>query len=295
MELNNGQKSQRNSGKGRGHARPEQPKRKLTERNPPKPNDQQTEENSLADPLPEEEQQATEEDDIDDDNIENSAFGQCALKKKQESENPKTNTKKVILNPTDLQTKVDAKNYRFAILFSKVCSITTADVYKSDIETIIASIFNKDREALILPHNNSPVQAISQLNFASMKGMDYAKFFDIQIIPWGSPNDNKRKAAFSFYIASDYITANLKSLRDDDNMKKALTSQNISMAPHKLHESLDVSIGFLLGETQKHTYREELEKRIRVHLQHSQLKKQLKEQGKQNIYPQTANYHHLFR
>jgi hypothetical protein len=130
-----------------------------------------------------------------------------------------------------------------------------------------------------LPHNNSTVQALSQSKFASTKGMDYAKFFDLQIISWGSPNDNKRKAAFSFYVATDYIAAELKSLRDGVNMKKALTDQNISMSAHKLHESLDSSIGFLLGKTQKHTYREEMEQRIQEHLQHSLLKRQLKEQG----------------
>jgi hypothetical protein len=227
------------------------------------------------------------DDDIDVEDMARSAFGRSTQKKtKTATGNRNKPEEKTLVTDPDIATEVANKKYNFGLLFSKIGPTASTAVYSGDIESIIASVLNRDPEAYILPHNNSFVQAVGRKQFASMKGMDYTKFFDLRQIDWGSPVENKRKATFSFYVASEHLKEDLISLREDDTMKRALNDQNITMSRHKLLQSLDAPIGFLLGKTQQHTYRDEMEKRIQIHLQDSQAKQQLKEKGKPEFIPE---------
>ena len=121
-------------------------------------------------------------------------------------------TKARITKTANISAKIDNKTFITGILFSKIGPSAQKDVYSTDIINLMGQVFKKDINAIILPHNRSKVGAMDHTKFMRSQGMDYTKFLDLQMDPWGAPTEGKTKTAFSFYVASDVIEEDLKNL-----------------------------------------------------------------------------------
>jgi hypothetical protein len=190
------------------------------------------------------------------------------------------------------ETLVKIKKNLSGVLLSKIGPSTNSPIYTEDIQRIISHVFSVDKTALILPHNKNPTQALNRKQFEmietadyfeNMSDMEYKKFFDIQIENWGHRREDVWKTNMSFYIASDVIEQDLKKLRGNSSMESTLTELSLRMSSTTLHESTDEAIGFFLGKSQQHTWRDDLVDRVTLHLQKSQRLQHVAEDGKPNI------------
>jgi hypothetical protein len=163
---------------------------------------------------------------------------------------------------------VSKKEYISGALLSRIGPGTNSAIYFQDIRQIVMSIFKVDKSALILPHNKSFIRALGCKQFTNLKDMDFVKFFDIVTKPWGHRQENQLRTTMNFYIASDIIEPDLKSLRGG-SMEKVLKELSLRMSMHTLLESSDVPIGFFMGKSQKYTWRDNLQHRVTEHLQYA--------------------------
>ena len=167
-------------------------------------------------------------------------------------------------------TLVNIKQNVSGVLLSKVGPSTNSSIYSEDIRQIINCVFEVDKTAMILPHNNNPVQALSRNQFDTMDEADFARFFDIKIEQWGHKREDTWRTVMSFYFASDIIESDLKQLRRHSGTETMLQDLSFRMSTHSLQESSDEAVGFLLGKSQQYTWRDEIVVRVQKHLQESQ-------------------------
>jgi hypothetical protein len=83
---------------------------------------------------------------------------------------------------------------------------------------------------------------------------------------WGKPDQNKTKLSFSFYLASDVIQSHLGKLRQNPTFAHYLHVSGLNMASHALLETNSKQIGFFLGKSPAHTWREDISSRMNIHL-----------------------------
>lgn len=231
----------------------------------------------------------TDDDEISDEQFANSSF--ATPNKNNATGHIKSKGTKVSEDnqEANISEKIDNKKFITGILFSKIGPSAQKDVYSTDIIDVMGQVFKKDINAIILPHNRSKVGAMDYTKFMRSQGMDYAKFLNLQMDQWGAPTEGKTKTAYSFYVASDVIEEDLKILREDKELKQILADQSIQMSTHKLHQSCDAMVGWFLGKTQFHTHRTGMEDRLQAHLQESQAKCNLKNEGKPTVIPPGYN------
>ncbi|CAB9526464.1 hypothetical protein SEMRO_1833_G300470.1 [Seminavis robusta] len=118
-----------------------------------------------------------------------------------------------------------------------------------------------------MPFNCNINQAISIRKAATG---DWVAFGDIKNTHWGADIENRFKAHFTIWIASDSIGRNLRTLKEHLPLSGYLKTVNIQMRPHNLRESVSKSVGFLLGANPERTYRigvaADMEAHLKTHM-----------------------------
>jgi hypothetical protein len=187
--------------------------------------------------------------------------------------NQSTSSKKpLVLEDPRRTTLVATKTYVSGVHLSKIGTNHEIDLYSDELQAIIASVFSVDESALVMPHTRSSTSALGQAQFMKLQDRDFDKFFDITVDQWGHKKEGKWKKSLSFYIASDKIEPNLRALKEAPSVYAILKDLNLRMSPHSLLESSDSQIGFFLGKSQKHTWRDDLCRRLSHHMQIHQYK-----------------------
>jgi hypothetical protein len=156
-----------------------------------------------------------------------------------------------------------SKKNRFGIHFSRTSNNNEAGFHPDDIKFILKRILAQDPSAIFLPYSNNDKRAQKLSKLVSSPATNYHNLMDTVCVPWGRPSDKKCKNEFSFYIATDTISSNLRQLKEDDDMISFLKTASIWMTPHTLHQTSSKQVGFFLGKTPKHTSIPELLSRLR--------------------------------
>jgi hypothetical protein len=168
-----------------------------------------------------------------------------------------------VVSKGSMKDILSAKKNRFGIHFSRISSTTEAGFHPDDLKFILTRILEQDPHAIFLPYSNNDKRAQKLSKLVSSQSINYNNLIDSVCTPWGRPSENKCKSEFSFYLASDMITANLRQLKEDDKMMEFLKAASIWMSAHALHQTSTKQVGFFLGKTPKHTSPIDLLQRLR--------------------------------
>lgn len=180
---------------------------------------------------------------------------------------PKDNSNEKTVSDKDIfLNRLFQKTSRFGIRLTRVEHKSKVSILPNTIHEFVKILETCDPEAIILPHNNSHVKAMTISDISNKKGMDYTTYFDSQVVRWGHPREETFRLSLSFYIASDEVEPHLKQLRNNPELVEFLQNNGLSMSPHTLHESRDANIGFLLGKSQQFTWNEDIKRRLQRHL-----------------------------
>ena len=124
-----------------------------------------------------------------------------------------------------------------------------------------------DDTAILLPHNKDESKAVKLVDMHSLKASKIKEFFDYIAEPWGAAAEQKFRITASFYVQTDdVISHTLKELFKSLDIQEYIDTTGWRIKAHTLLESADREIGFFLGKSVEHTWRDGMWMRLTDHL-----------------------------
>lgn len=168
-------------------------------------------------------------------------------------------------NKTKLVDITAAKKNRFGIRFSKIQTGGDKGIHPDDFLALFQIISEIDKDAVVLPHNND-IKLGQRISKMRTQGKDFKGMLDLQMTAWGNPKDNKTHLAFSFYIASDLMQPDLKTLQNNERYSQFMKEGDLRATPHCILETTSKAAGFFVGKDVKHTWRQDVLDRLDAHI-----------------------------
>ena len=136
----------------------------------------------------------------------------------------------------------------------------------TDLAELLELIEGIDDMAILPPHNKDESKAIKLMAMHLIPALKLKEFFDYIAEPWGAAAEQRFRITMSFYLQTDAISSTLKELLQNPSIKDYTTTTGWRLTTHTLLESADREIGFFLGKSVEHTWRDGMWSRLTDHL-----------------------------
>ena len=180
---------------------------------------------------------------------------------------PTTNTFKEV-KPKGKRSKTvpDQQRPMVGIRVHKIGGSDIKQEKLTDLAKLLELIEGLDATAILLPHNKEETKAVKLAEMHLLQASKLKEFFDYTAEPWGAAAELRFRITVSFYLQTDVISPTLKELFRHSLIKEHTTNTGWRLSAHTLLESADRKIGFFMGKSVEHTWRDGMWSRLTDHL-----------------------------
>ena len=136
----------------------------------------------------------------------------------------------------------------------------------ADLVKLLELIEELDDTAILLPHNKDLLKAVNLSELHTLQASKIRVFFDYIAEPWGAANEQQFCITVSFYLQTNAISSTLQEIYKNADIKDHTMATGWRITPHTLLESANKEIGFFLGKSVEHTWRNGMWSRLTTHL-----------------------------
>ena len=136
----------------------------------------------------------------------------------------------------------------------------------TDLAKLLEMIEDLDETANLLPHNKDESKTVKLAAMRLLQASKLKEFFGCIAEPWGAAAEQRFRITMTFYLQTNVIGPTLKELFQNPSIKEHIATTGWRLTAHTLLESADCKIGFFLGKSVKHTWRDGMWSRLTDHL-----------------------------